>query len=163
MEDAMPSLMVMMLLLFAACSNGNDSAYATQGNDSNLDADTTDGGTPPATFDEQVALGEMGFAEYCAKCHGDMGQGTDIAPRLVGLDQGALPLDPPASRKIRTEQFVTVGDVANFAVVNMPADAPGSLSTQEYLNILAFDIKANGVTLPQPLTLELADTLTIPR
>jgi cytochrome c len=117
----------------------------------------------PDTFARQAALGMDVYVEYCAKCHGDSGQGTDKAPRLVGLDEGALPLDPPAERKVRTEKFVTVADVANFAVANMPGDKPGSLSTKEYLAVLAFDLKANGITLDEPLTLDLAETLKIPR
>jgi predicted RecA/RadA family phage recombinase len=74
-----------------------------------------------------------------------------------------LPLDPPPGAKVRTEQFVTVGDVASFAVANMPAGNAGSLSTEEYLAVLAFDLKANGITLDEPLDLETAEKLTIPR
>jgi S-disulfanyl-L-cysteine oxidoreductase SoxD len=160
MEAAMPILLLLLALLFAACSNGDEREDPI--------ADDTDDdhemvGEAPATFDEQVELGAMEFAEHCAECHGDSGQGTAKAPRVVGLEQGALPLDPPASRTVRTEQFVTVGDVASFVVMNMPPDAPGSLPTEEYLAILAFDLKANGITLDQKLDLELADTLTIPR
>lgn len=117
----------------------------------------------PKSFTEQVARGQQLFGEHCAKCHGDQGQG-DKGPRLVGLDQGALPLDPPASRKHRHSRFVTVGDVADFVVANMPADAPGSLSEQQYLAILAFDLKANGIDLgTEPLTMAKARELTIPR
>jgi mono/diheme cytochrome c family protein len=142
-----------LFVLAAAC--GGNAGYGDQ---------TPDASTPaPKTFAAQVALGAQAYGEYCAKCHGASGQGTDTGPRLVGLDQGALPLDPPADRKVRTEKFVTVADVANFAVANMPADKPGSLSTEEYLAVLAFDLKANGITLDQPLTLDLAETLTIPR
>jgi mono/diheme cytochrome c family protein len=155
MEADMPFL---LLLLLAACSNGDGSGESPSlKNDANIENEA------PATFDEQVALGEMEFAEYCAKCHGDSGEGTDKAPRIVGLQDGALPLDPPASRTLRKEQFVTVADVANFVVMNMPADAPGSLSTDEYFNILAFDLKANGITLDAKLDLALAETVTIPR
>jgi hypothetical protein len=82
---------------------------------------------------------------------------------LVGLKEGALPLDPPASRQVRKEKFVTVADVASFAVMNMPPDDPGSLSTEEYLAVLAFDLNANGIMLDEKLTLDLAKTLTIPR
>lgn len=155
----MPFLLCMMLLLFAACSNGDDREDPMRMDIGQNEME----GEAPATFAEQVELGAMEFAEHCAECHGDMGQGTDQAPRVVGLDQGALPLDPPPSRQLRTEPFVTVGDVANFVVMNMPPDAPGSLPTEEYLAILAFDLQANGITLDQKLTLEVADTLTIPR
>lgn len=115
------------------------------------------------TFAEQVERGQPLYAEHCASCHGDGGQGTDKGPRVVGLDQGALPLKAPAQRKARKQDFVTVADVGEFVVANMPGDDPGSLTTDEYLAILAFDLEANGITLDQPLDLELAETLTIPR
>ena len=115
------------------------------------------------TFAMQVERGGALYGTHCARCHGDDGSGTSRAPRVVGLAEGALPLDPPESREVRTEQFVTVGDVAAFASVNMPADAPGSLALDEYLAILAFALHANGIDLEQPLTLELAGDLTIPR
>ena len=155
-------IFTLVLLLLAACSNGDDNENPAQVDDNDQEMDAMDADTP-TTFEEQVELGGMEFAEHCAECHGDAGQGTDKAPRLVGLDQGALPLDPPASRQVRKEKFVTVADVANFAVMNMPPDDPGSLSTEEYLAILAFDLNANGIMLDQKLTLELAGTLTIPR
>lgn len=116
----------------------------------------------PQTFAAQVATGQTLYAQNCAKCHGDAGQGDD-APRVVGLKEGALPLDPPADRKFRKDRFVTVADVANFTVKNMPPKKAGSLSEEEYWAILAFDLHANGVDLPQKLTRDLAKTLTIPR
>jgi mono/diheme cytochrome c family protein len=157
-KAAMQTLSLLLLLL-AACANGDDKENPTEVDDNDQGMETA----TPATFEEQVELGGMAFADHCAECHGDAGQGTDKAPRLVGLDEGALPLDPPASRQVRKEKFVTVADVANFAVMNMPPDDPGSLSTEEYLAILAFDLNANGIMLDEKLTLELAGTLTIPR
>ena len=95
----------------------------------------------------QVELGGKLFGAKCAGCHGDSGQGTSNAPRVVGLSEGALPLDPPPSAKYRKEQFKTVADVAGFVVKAMPPKAPGSLSEEEYFSILAFDLKANGIDL----------------
>ena len=119
---------------------------------------------PAATFAEQVTHGQTVFAKSCAKCHGDSGEGTEDGPRLVGLKEGALPLDPPASRKVRKSRFVTVADVAEFAMANMPPKKAGTLTADEYLAVLAFDLKANGIDLGQePLTLAKAKTLTIPR
>ncbi len=120
-------------------------------------------GAVRSPFEEQVDSGAMLFADNCARCHGAAGEGTERAPRLVGLAEGALPLDPPATATVRTTQFVTVGDVATFAATNMPADAPGSLSVDQYLAILAFDLSANGIELEEELTLELAADLVIPR
>mgnify|MGYP001610529588 CR=1 FL=1 len=45
----------------------------------------------------------------------------------------------------------------------MPPNAPNSLSPDQYLAILAFDLKANGIELPGKLDLETAKTLTVPR
>jgi mono/diheme cytochrome c family protein len=117
----------------------------------------------PASFADQVAAGQTLYAQSCASCHGDAGQGTAKAPRVVGLKEGALPLDPPAERQLRKGQFVTVADVAKFVVENMPPKKAGTLTNDQYLAILAFDLKANGVDLPSPLTMDLAPTLTIPR
>lgn len=129
-----------------------------------------DGGTEPGldagaatAFELQVDRGAGLYATHCAGCHGDMGQGTSQAPRLVGLAEGALPLDPPPGAMVRSAQFVTAGDIATFAATNMPADDPGSLATDEYVAILAFALFANGVTMDEALTLEGAAELTIPR
>ena len=117
----------------------------------------------PATFAEQVALGQQLYGEKCAKCHGASGEGGD-APRVVGLDKGALPLQPPAERKARKTEFKTVMDVAAFTVQNMPPNQAGSLTTEEYFSVLAFDLKANGIDLGEKkLDAELAKTLVIPR
>lgn len=116
----------------------------------------------PQTFAEQVSLGQTLYGANCAECHGAGGEG-DTAPRLVGLKEGALPLDPPADRKFRKEKFVTVADVATFAVTHMPPKKVGSLSAEQAWAIVAFDLKANGIELPQKLTPEVAQGLTIPR
>jgi mono/diheme cytochrome c family protein len=117
----------------------------------------------PASFTEQVSAGQKLYGANCASCHGDSGEGTDKGPRLVGLDKGALPLDPPPERQLRKTKFETVGDVATFVVGNMPPKKAGTLSSIEYWSILAFDLHANGIDLPAPLTPEVASTLKIPR
>jgi cytochrome c len=116
----------------------------------------------PASFADQVAAGQTLYAQNCASCHGDSGQGGK-APRLVGLKEGALPLDAPVERQYRKSQFVTVADVATFAVANMPPKKAGTLTADQYWAIVAFDLHANGIDLPSPVTPEVAATLTIPR
>jgi mono/diheme cytochrome c family protein len=120
----------------------------------------------PATFADQAAAGQTLYAQNCASCHGGSGEGGK-APRVVGMKEGALPLDPPADRKYRKGQFVTVADVATFVVANMPPAKDGKpaakLSADQYWAILAFDLHANGIDLPSPLTPAMAATLTIPR
>jgi mono/diheme cytochrome c family protein len=121
------------------------------------------GSTSPATFAEQVSAGQQLYAAHCAECHGGSGEGSK-GPRVVGLDQGALPLDPPAGAKYRKTQFKTVADIAAFVVASMPPNAPGSLKTEEYWSVLAFDLKANGIDLgDKKLDGDLAKTLDVPR
>ena len=136
-----------LAVLFAACA-GSPPPPATPAG-------------PPANFAEQANRGQALYASYCASCHGDAGQG-DGAPRVVGLDKGALPLEPKAGSH-RTAKFTTVADVAGYVVENMPPKKGGSLSQDEYLAILAFDLHANGINLEKPLDLAQASTLTIPR
>jgi mono/diheme cytochrome c family protein len=127
-----------------------------------------DGTTPPDEagpenpFDAQVARGADLYEAHCADCHGADGRGAAGGPALVGLEDGALPLEPREGA-VRDTQFKTVGDVAAFAVANMPPNNPGSLQADEYYAILAFDLMANGITLEDELTAALAEDLVIPR
>jgi S-disulfanyl-L-cysteine oxidoreductase SoxD len=122
-------------------------------------------GAPAAaamTFAEQADMGQKLYADNCASCHGASGTGGK-APPLVGLKAGALPLNPPPNAKYRKTQFKTVGDVADFVTKNMPPTAPGSLTPEQYWAILAFDLKANGITLDKKLDATTAQNTTIPR
>ena len=126
-------------------------------------AETTPEPATPSPFAEQVAQGETLFKENCAECHGAAGEGAK-APKVVGLKEGALPLDPPKGAKMRKTKFTTVADIADFVVKNMPPKKAGKLTTDQYLAILAFDLKANGIDLKdKKLDMEVAKTLTVPR
>jgi mono/diheme cytochrome c family protein len=117
----------------------------------------------PYAFAQQAKAGETLYGAHCASCHGPNGN-DGKAPPVVGLKQGALPLEPSKKTKLRTMPFKTVGDVAAFVVKTMPPKAPGSLSADEYDAILAFDLKANGIDLgDRKLDAALAATLEIPR
>jgi len=146
----------------AGCATSSDAAPSGAANAGSAPA-AQPASAPPTSFADQVTEGGKVYGAQCANCHGASGQGTPKGPRVVGLKEGALPLDPPADRKFRKGKFVTVADVAEFVVANMPPGKGGSLPADQYWAILAFDLHANGVDLPQPLTPELAKTLTIPR
>ncbi len=96
----------------------------------------------------QIETGKQLYVGNCAKCHGDGGQGTAEGPPVVGKE--AFPLKPRAGAK-RDVDFHTAADVFGWTIKHMPADAPGTLSTDQYLAIFAFDLTANGVTLAAPL------------
>jgi len=89
-------------------------------------------------------MGQKLFAANCASCHGGEGQGAK-GPALVGAS--ALPANPPPTAKVRTQRFRTAGDVLDFMKKNMPMNAPGSLTDDQYAAILAYDLHANGVDL----------------
>lgn len=108
----------------------------------------TGGGEASAALTAQIERGTQLYGAHCAKCHGDGGQGSASAPPVVGKD--AFPLAPRAGAK-RDVEFRTAADVFAWATVHMPGDAPGTLTTDEYLAIFAFDLTANGVKLTAPL------------
>ncbi len=121
--------------------------------------------TPPPVEgggnDALIAKGGEVYGAHCAKCHGDAGQGTDKAPAVVGVATGALPLDPRPGAK-RDVQFHTAADIGGWAAAHMPGDAPGTLSLDDYVAVLAFDLHANGVDLgSEPFTLDRAKTIVI--
>jgi cytochrome c len=102
----------------------------------------------PLTAAAQIEQGKTLYVAKCASCHGDGGQGTDKGPPVVGKDAFPLKARDDAKRDV---EFHTAADVFAWATKHMPADAPGSLSTDEYLAIFAFDLTANGIALEQPL------------
>jgi glucose/arabinose dehydrogenase len=117
---------------------------------------------PPEPVDlvaEQIAQGALQYADNCARCHGSDGMGTSLAPAIIG--EGALPLDPPPERLLRKTQFSTAADVYMFVSTFMPFDAPGSLSAEAYLSIMAFVLDANGIELSQPVAVENAASIVI--
>jgi cytochrome c len=125
-----------------------------------LGCNTTESPAAPETAAAQIERGGKAFGQYCARCHGDAGQGTSKAPPLVGA--GVLPLDPRPSQK-RTVQFHNALDVAKFATANMPPDKDvrAGLKASDYWAVLAFDLNANGIKLSQPLTAENAASFVL--
>jgi|WetSurMetagenome_2_1015567.scaffolds.fasta_scaffold90661_2 polar amino acid transport system substrate-binding protein len=91
---------------------------------------------------EQAANGKMLYGKYCAACHGANGEGG-IVPQQFGKMAGskASPVAGPGY----LPKMMTAGETYEFAMKNMPADKPGSLKSEEYLDIISFALQANGV------------------
>ncbi len=139
------SIIVLFSAAMAACGGSNNQEPATASTTSSSNASTTAPAASPTDDGEtQAARGAKLYAENCASCHGDHGEGKD-APPVVGKD--ALPLDPRPTQKFRKNQFHTAADVADFVVHNMPPKKAGTLPESDYWDILAFDLKANGVAV----------------
>src|ERR1041384_5151011 len=103
---------------------------------------------PATSITAQIDQGKQLYVDKCAKCHGAAGEGSQKAPPVVGKD--AFPEKPREGAK-RDVDFHTAADVFAWTAKHMPGNAPGSLSTDEYLAIFAFDLTANGVKLEKPL------------
>ena len=128
---------VVLVLVSSACGGSRSSERPAEGS-----------GAPA----DLAARGATLYADNCAGCHGNGGEGSDKAPPVVGPE--AFPLDPRPGQK-RNVQFRTALDVYQWIGANMPPDEPGSLSEAEYQAIMAFDLKANGVDLAgKPVTAE---------
>jgi mono/diheme cytochrome c family protein len=79
----------------------------------------------------QVASGEQVYRQACASCHGDNGEGLDDAPPLIG----------PGSQLV---DYRTAARLYNFTSSEMPGDDPGSLSSQQYYDVVAYLLDKNG-------------------
>ena len=91
-----------------------------------------------------VARGKEVYAQNCAACHGENGQGG-IDDRLVG-GQGTLASDMPVK---------TVGSFWPYATTlfdyihrAMPYQAPESLSVDDYYAVAAYVLSLNGILPP---------------
>ena len=78
-------------------------------------------------FTPDTAGGRETFRTGCARCHGDTGQGTPVAPPVWG----------PLSFNIGAG-MARVRTAASFIRDNMPFDLPGSLTDQQALDVAAF-------------------------
>jgi mono/diheme cytochrome c family protein len=76
--------------------------------------------------DEQAKRGETLYGQSCAGCHGPDLAGLDTAPSLTGADFNTSWNDLP------------VDDLFERVRTTMPADAPGTLERQQYVDIVAF-------------------------
>jgi polar amino acid transport system substrate-binding protein len=80
-------------------------------------------------------MGKAVFLARCAQCHGERGEGN-TGRQLVA------PWDPLAGYRTADNLFAYVSRA-------MPFDNPGSLKDQEYWDVIAFLLNANGVLLPR--------------
>jgi cytochrome c len=104
---------------------------------------------------QQAARGKQTFERHCALCHGREGHGGTVPQRFA--QHAGMPA-PPLTGPGALPGMRTAGQVHEFIKQNMPLDKPGSLAEQDYLDLVAFTLQANGVARPdtRPLTPEAA-------
>jgi outer membrane protein assembly factor BamB/mono/diheme cytochrome c family protein len=81
--------------------------------------------------DQQAAQGKALYNQSCAACHADTLKGGDQVPPLIG------------ESFLSHWQDRSVEDLLDRLRATMPQNAPGSLSNQEYLDLIAFVLQAN--------------------
>jgi len=81
--------------------------------------------------EDQAKRGEAFYGKECASCHGGELTGGESAPPLSG------------DSFFGNWNGLTLGDLFERMRVSMPQNAPGSLSRQENVDILAFILKVN--------------------
>ena len=82
---------------------------------------------------DQAASGELVYVQHCLTCHG-----ANLEGGAGGVLMG------PAFGKSLTVAKMTTPALYTFISGAMPLDAPGSLSQQQYLDLLAFLLEKNG-------------------
>jgi len=81
----------------------------------------------------QAGRGEQLYQQYCMSCHGGSLQGNPAAP-LVGT----------AFLSRWADGQHTLDDLLYIMRTQMPYNAPASLTRQQYADVLAYVLKANG-------------------
>ena len=81
--------------------------------------------------DAQAKRGQTVFAETCAHCHGNALEGGEEAPPLVG------------AAFIANWNGSTVGDLVERTRRSMPDGNPGTLSREQYTDVITFILGAN--------------------
>jgi cytochrome c len=91
---------------------------------------------------DQASKGKELYVKYCAVCHGANGEGGTV-PEQFGKAAGKKV--PPVAGPGFLPGMKDVGQVYDFAKKNMPGNKPGSLKSNEYLDIISFALEANGI------------------
>jgi cytochrome c len=107
------------------------SAAAAQSSAASSAASPTEGSSTGAALysDAQAQKGIDVYETQCGMCHGANMEGAQ-GPTLLG--------------QTLASHYATVGDLMQFIVQNMPMSDPGSLSHDDYVDILAFILQKNG-------------------
>ena len=91
---------------------------------------------------DQASKGKELYVKYCAVCHGANGEGGTVPAQFANLAGKKV---PPVAGPGFLPGMKDIGQVYDFAKKNMPGDKPGSLKSDEYLDIISFALQANNI------------------
>jgi mono/diheme cytochrome c family protein len=115
-----------------------------------VDAGAAPAPAPALYTAAQASAGAGKYSDDCAQCHGAHLEGQS-GPALRG----------PLFASVKSG--FTVGDILTFMAINMPATQPGSLTQDEYVDIMAYVLAQNGFPAGQTaLTFDGGEKLKIP-
>lgn len=117
-------------------------AEATEDEVAGWDIDVAPDGTGLPTGSATVEDGKNAWAKYGAAWHGAEGEGTDWAPALAG-GIGSLDTDEPVKTVGSYWPYAT--SVFSYIRRAMPANAPQTLSSDEYYALTSWVLWANGI------------------
>ncbi len=109
-----------VLLLLAGCGGGDDGGGAS--------------GTPGSQAD-QVAAGREVYTADCSQCHGPNGEGG-TGPLVIG-----------GGKRIAT--YESTERLYDYVSRTMPFDEPGTLTADQYWNVIGYLLDANDLLPPE--------------
>ena len=114
-----------------------------------IDVRADGAGLPPGQG--TVAAGAFVFAQRCAACHGDRGQGGPM-DKLTGGENTLAAASPVKTIGSYWPYATTLFDYVRRA---MPFNAPQTLSAEETYSVVAYVLHLNGI-LPPDATLDVS-------
>lgn len=105
-----------------------------------IDARGDGAGLPPGSGTAKI--GEEIYAQQCASCHGDFGEGMERYPALIG---GRGSLGAEGARRTVGSYWPYAPGVFDYIRRAMPYTAPQSLSNDEYYAVTAYVLFLNEI------------------
>jgi hypothetical protein len=121
------ALILVMLILLSSCGSGATSTVSSPTNTASTFSESTS--TTSLTFGDMATSGGTIYEKYAAKCHGQSGQGGS-GPSLIGSKAGLA-------------KYNTAQGLLDYVKKTMPVGSPGSLTHQDYLNVLCYLLLRN--------------------
>ena len=119
-----------LIILISACSSTATTTSSSPTSMPPLSSTTASG----PTYGSLAQQGQSVYTGNCAGCHGASGQGV-TAPAVIGAS-AAL------------GKYNTAKGLLGFISAAMPLSSPGSLSHQDYLNVLCYLLVQNNYAFP---------------